>query len=125
MGELGGALGVAIMMNGYFHDVATAMPAASGAALHVMLKKHRGGDGEAAEYFNRVYKGMASFARFSLLWILIGGIPRTLFYRDYEWATAVSNGQSHALIVKHVIAFALVGAGISIWLRLTRRIKAL
>lgn len=125
--EINPVFGIAIMMNNYFHDVATALLAASGIALWVIVRKYDShpnrADRPVAEYFLSLYNSMTRVARFSLYWILIGGVPRTLFYRDFEWVTAVKHGQVPALIVKHVLAFAFVGTGVHLWIRLRRRVK--
>jgi hypothetical protein len=127
--EIHPGLGIAIMMNNYFHDVATALLAASGIALWVIVKRYdahpRQEERPVTEYFLTLYESMTRVARFSLYWILIGGVPRTLFYRDFEWVTAVKHGQVPALIVKHVLAFAFVGTGVHLWLRLKKRVKAI
>jgi hypothetical protein len=116
-------LGVIIMMNNYFHDVATALLLASGIAVWVMFSKYDNNAPEVREYFMKIYRGITRLAQFSLVWILLGGIPRTIFYKDFEWANAVGKNQVPALIVKHVIAFTIVGAGVYVWLKLSKRIK--
>ena len=124
MPEISPVFGVIIMMNNYFHNVATALFAASGVALWVMVKRYEGREGrEVTEYFLVIYKGMTRLARFSLLWIFIGGVPRTLFYRSFEWANAVGHNQVPALIGQHILAFALVGAGVWLWLRFNKKVK--
>jgi hypothetical protein len=117
-------LGVAIMMNNYFHDVATALLAASAVALVALLRLHEraGGGPDAARLFLDMHRTMARLARFSLAWIVLGGIPRTIWYADFEWANAAGRGQVAALAVKHVVAFALVVAGAVLWRRLGRRV---
>jgi hypothetical protein len=118
------AAGVALMMNNYFHDVATALLAASAVALWVMLRRYEAGPRgpDAARYFLEIQRAMAKLARFSLAWIVLGGIPRTIWYAEFEWANAAGRAQVTALVVKHVVAFGLVGAGVSFWLRLRRRV---
>jgi hypothetical protein len=117
-------LGVIIMMNNYFHDVATALLAASGVALWVIIRRYEDGtDRATAEYFLRVYSGMTRLARFSLYWILIGGVPRTIFYKSFEWANAVDHAQVPALIVKHILAFTFVGTGVYLWRKFNRKVK--
>lgn len=113
------------MMNNYFHDVATGLLLASAAALWLIIRRFEGSGGsrEATEYFLRVYKGMTSFARFSLAWILIGGVPRTLFYKQFEWNTAVEHGQVPAIIIKHIMVFALLGLGVYYWRKFNNRVK--
>ena len=125
--EINPILGIAIMMNNYFHDVATALLGASGVALWVIMKRYdehpRQNERDVTEYFLALYKSMTKLARFSLYWILIGGVPRTLFYKDFEWVTAVQHGQVPALIVKHILAFTFVGIGVHLWIRLKHRVK--
>jgi hypothetical protein len=118
------AAAVALMMNNYLHDVATALLAASAFALVVLLRRFeaapRGPD--AARYFLEIAGRMARLARFSLAWIVLGGIPRTIWYADFEWANAAGRSQVPALVVKHVVALAFVVAGAFFWARLRRRI---
>jgi heme/copper-type cytochrome/quinol oxidase subunit 3 len=112
------------MLNNYFHDVATALLLASGITMWIVLKRLEDGNGRAVnEYFLRIYRGITGLAKFALGWILLGGIPRTLFYKDFEWANAAGRAQIPALIVKHILAFIFVGAGAYLWIRLSRKIK--
>lgn len=121
------AAGVALMMNNYFHDVATALLVSSAFALWVMLRRYESGarGPDAARYFLEIHRSMARLARFSLAWIVIGGIPRTIWYGEFEWANAAGRGQVIALVVKHVVAFALVAWGAAFWVRLGRTIAGI
>jgi hypothetical protein len=80
-------------------------------------------DEETLAYFSRVYSGMRRLARFSLVWILLGGIPRTLYFRGFEWTNAVEHGQVPALILKHAMAFFFVALGALLWIRCSARMK--
>ena len=116
MENISPALGVVIMMNNYFHDVATGLLVASGAALYVIMKHYREPESRStSEYFLWIYENMTRIARFSFWWIIIAGVPRTYFYKDFEWANAVDDLQVQAIIVKHVLVFAMVGTGIYMW----------
>jgi hypothetical protein len=118
------AAGVALMMNNYFHDVATALLVASAFALWVMLRRFDASDRGpgAARYFLAIHASMAKLARFSVAWIVLGGIPRTIFYVEFEWANAAGRLQVPALVVKHVLAFGFVAGGVWGWRRLSRRV---
>ncbi len=120
-------LGVVIMMNNYFHDVATALLAASGIVVWIIVKRYFSSEKgqETTEYFLKIYRSTTKLARFSLAWIIIGGIPRTIFYAEFEWANAVGKGQVTALIVKHIFAFAFVGTGAYMWMMINRKVKGL
>jgi hypothetical protein len=124
MDTIGSGLGILIMMNNYFHDVATGLLMASGFAIWAIMRRYREPcSRETTEYFLRVYKSMTALAKFSLYWILLGGIPRTLFYKRFEWNTAVEHGQVAAIIVKHVLVFSFVFTGVYVWHKINRRVK--
>lgn len=118
-------LGVIIMMNNYFHDVATALLMASGFVIWVIVKRYDASAGthDTTEYFLGIYRSATKMARFALAWIIIGGIPRTYFYREFEWANAAGKGQIPALIVKHILAFVFVGMGAYLWIKVNQRVK--
>lgn len=118
--------GIALMMNNYFHDVATALLAASAFALWVLLRRYESGTRSpgAARYFLEIQRAMAKLARFSLAWIVLGGVPRTIWYAEFEWANAAGRGQVAALVVKHVVALILVLFGVAFWRRLKSRVRS-
>lgn len=119
------AASVLLMMNNYFHDVATALLAASAVALVALLRHHdaAGGGPDAARLFLRMHRAMAGLARFSLAWIVLGGIPRTIWYTEFEWANAAGRAQVTALVVKHAVALGLLVGGAVLWRRLARRVR--
>ncbi len=119
------SLGVLIMMNNYFHDVATALLMASGIVIWVIVRRYDSAikTRETTEYFLRIYNSATKLVRFSLIWIILGGIPRTIFYTEFEWANAAGKNQIPALLVKHVLAFTFVGIGAYIWLKINRRVN--
>lgn len=111
-------LGVFIMMNNYFHDVATAMLAASAIAMRLLIMRYPESPRPALQdYFRRVSRAIAIFARVCLGWVLVGGIPRTVYFSGFEWATAVEHGQTAALTVKHVLIICFVLIGTELWRR--------
>lgn len=123
---IGPELGIALMLNNYFHDVATALLASSGAAMWVMLRAwDRAGSPRDAPALAAIFRAMARLARLSLAWIFVGGVPRLWFYQDFEWANAAGRGQVVALGVKHVLMFALVAVGGLSWWRLRARAAGL
>lgn len=122
MMDVGPGFGVFLMMNNYFHDVATALLAATGIILAIMVSKYGTVEDESARmYFARVYAGSVSIARFTLFWILLGGIPRTLYFRTFEWKNALDHQQVPALIIKHLLALVFVALGALLWKKYSRR----
>jgi hypothetical protein len=120
--EISPGLGVAIMMNNYFHDVATALLLASSFCIYALVKTNDQMDNQVATLFYlKAYRQMGRIFRFALYWIVIGGIPRTIFYTRFEWANAAGKGQIPALIVKHVLITVCVVYGIYAWRKLKAR----
>ena len=117
-------IGVVILINNYFHDISTAMLASSGAALWFIINKYEHHENpHTKEYFLEIYDSMSRVAKYSLLWLLIGGVPRTLAYRDFEWSNAVDHKQIPALIVKHILEFTLVASGVYLWIKVNGRVN--
>jgi hypothetical protein len=116
--------GVILMMNNYFHDVATALLLASGIAIWIIYKKFGDSDKpDVREYFLKLYGSMTFLVKFSLAWIILGGIPRTYFYTEFEWSHYAGRSQIPALIVKHILAFLFVAAGAYLWINIRKKVK--
>ena len=116
--------GVILMMNNYFHDVATALLLASGIAIWIIYKKFGDSDKpDVREYFLKLYDSMTFLVKFSFAWIILGGIPRTYFYTEFEWSHYAGKSQIPALIVKHILAFLFVGAGAYLWINIRNKVK--
>jgi len=119
-------LGVAIMMNNYFHDVATAMLIATSFTLHALVRIQATMNSPLATlFFLKTYRRMVKLFRFALWWVILGGVPRTIFYTSFEWANAADKMQVPALMVKHVMIVTLVVWGIIAWRRLKRKVADL
>jgi hypothetical protein len=119
-------LGVAIMMNNYFHDVATALLIASAFALHAVVRIQVSMETpEATVFFLKTYDLMVKLFRFALWWVVLGGVPRTIFYTSFEWANAADKLQVPALMVKHVMIVVAVVWGIIAWRRLKKKVEQL
>jgi len=109
---------VLIILNNYFHDVATAVLLSSAVVLLVIART------AGEEALARAYPALTRFARGALAWIVVGGIPRTIFFTRYEWDPAVVKGIVPALVVKHTLMAAAVVAGSVMWVRIGRRVRA-
>ncbi len=79
-----------IMINNYFHDVATVLFDGKRYCFVDNSKKISDTDNNAViDYFLNIFSSMTRLARFALIWIIVGGVPRTIFYVDFEWSNAV------------------------------------
>lgn len=117
-------LSILVLLNNYLHDLAAAVLISSMILLFVMARgvERQGGE-ELKALFVKVYKKFSLVPLMSLVIIILGGIVRTITYRQYEWAWAAGRGQVTALVVKHIILFTLVGVGIYLWIRLAGKVK--
>ena len=124
--EISPGLGVAIMMNNYFHDMATGLLVGSGFALHAILRiQGTMNTPEATLFFLKTNSHMKKLFKFALWWVVLGGVPRTIFYTSFEWANAADKLQIPALAVKHVMMFAAVVWGIVAWRRMQKKVDKL
>jgi hypothetical protein len=124
--EISPALGVAIMMNNYLHDMATGLMVGSGFALHAIMRIQASmNTPEATLFFLRTNSHMKKLFKFALWWVVLGGVPRTVFYTSFEWANAADKLQVPALAVKHVMMFAAVVWGIYAWRRMQKKVALL
>lgn len=107
-----------IVLNNYLHDVATATLLSSAVIFYVLARQAKNGDAGEKRAFAHAYKSLTRFAVGALVWIILGGIPRTIFFTKYEFIPAQINGIVPDLIMKHVILVAMVVAGVVMWVRM-------
>jgi len=124
--QISPGLGVVIMMNNYFHDMATGLLVGSGFALHAILRIQAAMKApQATLFFLKTNRQMVKLFKFALWWVILGGIPRTIFYTSFEWANAADKLQVPALAVKHVMMFTAVVWGIYAWRRMQKKVALL
>ena len=124
--QISPGLGVAIMMNNYLHDMATGLLVGSGFALHAIMRIQASMDTpEATFFFLKTNRQMKKLFKFALWWVVLGGVPRTIFYTSFEWANAADKLQVPALAVKHVMMFTAVVWGIYAWRRMQAKVVKL
>lgn len=117
---------ILLMTINYSHDIATALLAASGAAMWLLSKYYPANASPVAEqYFISVYGSITRIAKDSLYYILLAGVPRVIFYMRYEWSDLAGDLQILAVVIKHIVMFLLVGTGVYFWLKLGRRVQDL
>ena len=107
---------VLVMLNNYFHDLAVAFLFASTLLAHVVLRYWPGRPSRD------VAKVLTRIAWVSLAWVLLGGIVRVIFYKEYEWLPKAGTAQVPALMAKHVVLVVLTVWGLLGVVRLNRRL---
>ncbi|PKQ29214.1 MAG: hypothetical protein CVT60_06550 [Actinobacteria bacterium HGW-Actinobacteria-10] len=117
------ALDILIIMNNYFHDVATATLLAAAVIMWALERQARAGTPGSLGALARAYPLLTRFARWSLAWIVLGGIPRVIFFNTHDLG-AVRGDLIPAIAVKHVVEVVAVVAGVLLWRRVRARIDA-
>ena len=115
---------ILIIINNYFHDVATAVLLSSAVILYVLGRQAERGGVAEHRVLARAYSTLTSFAWGAIAWIVVGGVPRTIFFTRYEWDPAVVRGLVPALIVKHTLMVVAVVIGAFMWRRVARVARA-
>ncbi|MDP2232735.1 MAG: hypothetical protein Q8K89_03795 [Actinomycetota bacterium] len=109
-----------IVFNNYFHDLATGVFFGCAVTMWALARSLRA-DPSRAEALAPAYAALTRALWIAVAWILIGGIPRTIYFPAYEFIPALGKGIVPALVVKHVFMFAAVGTGIAAWLAARRQ----
>jgi hypothetical protein len=114
-----------LLMNNYFHDVATAMLLACCVVLWVLLRR-LGNERDAAlrGYVRSLYRGISGMFWFSVAWVLVSGVIRFATLASFEWVNAGRGGFTAGLLAKYAVAACMIIAGIVLWSRLTREMTA-
>lgn len=118
--------GILLMLNNYVHDVATGLLLISALWLAWSARELGEAPGpELVSYFRRTYRRCVRFAVGSIAVIVITGVIRALNFMSFEYRPALGSGLVQVLVLKHVLIFAMLGAGVYAWLGVRRRMEAM
>lgn len=125
--EITPLLKVLVIMNNYFHDVATAMLLSSALIMWLLGRKAEQDGPEAARWFATAYGVLSKIAIWSIVWIVVGGVPRTVFFQQVEWNLADPSNKYlfTALMVKHAFMWVFVITGGLLWARMRKVAKGI
>lgn len=115
-------MAMVIVFNNYFHDLATGVFVASAVVMWALARWARDNRGATAA-IDEVYHALTLTLWVSFVWIILGGVPRTIFFPRYEFIPALGKGIVPALIIKHIFLFSAVGMGIAAWVSARRIMK--
>lgn len=117
-------IGILVMMNNYFHDLAAGIVFVCGVMMFVMVKRAISmGSREAKELVLGVYPTLVHIIGGAIIFMLFAGVIRTFTYKDFEWANAVGVGQVYAIMVKHVVLGGIFFYGVALWISSHKKIK--
>ena len=116
---------VFLLMNNYFHDVATAMLLACCIVLWT-IRKNLGEERDDAlmRYAAALYRGITAIFWFSVLWIIVSGIVRIATVQSFEWPNFAQKRHEAGLIAKYCIAVVMMALGMRWWFALSRAIRS-
>lgn len=118
------ALSVPLMINNYFHDVATAMLMASGVTMWAIMRRLRNtGNPAVLSLLLSLYRSISKIVVFSLIWISAGAVPRILTFSTFEFADALADNRLPQLMTRHIVSFLMTLGGAYLWISLIRKIK--
>jgi hypothetical protein len=115
---------IVIIINNYFHDLATALLLTSAVILWVLGRRAEQGGTAERTALARAYPTLKRFAWGAFAWIIVGGVPRTIFFTRYEWDPTVIKGIVPALMVKHVFMVTAIVIGAIMWNRMAKLARA-
>lgn len=117
---------VLVMFNNYFHDLATGCLFGAGVAMWALGRwADRAGD-DRMSLLRAVFPSLSRFALGALVWVLIGGIPRAIYFTTVEMNPEIAPADARfivpALAVKHVVLFLAVASGLWMWWATRKRL---
>lgn len=110
-----------IVFNNYFHDLATGVFVGCAVTLWAISRSMRV-DPDRRIALEPAYAALTRALWISVAWIILGGVPRTIFFPEYEFIPALGKAIVPALILKHVVMFSAVGLGIAAWVSARREL---
>ncbi len=117
-------MAIFIMLNNFFHDFAVALLFACLLVMTFVYKAALRDDFPAnREFAFRLFRWLNRAIIGSWVFIIAGGIIRTLAYKDYEWMEAAGRGQIAALVVKHLLLVSFIVGGTLLQLKVRRIFK--
>lgn len=120
MADLHPAVTVAVIMNNYFHDVATAFLFSSSLIMYGLVRRAERRGPASLEGLRAARPLLTKLAIGALTWIVLGGIPRTIFFTRVEYDPDRVPGLVFALGVKHALMFTAVAVGVFLWVKADR-----
>jgi hypothetical protein len=112
---------ILVMLNNYLHDLAVGILFANVLLTLILMRCLREYGIAASDLSGKFIQLSSRITWGALAFIILGGIVRTLTYKDFEWAEAAGKGQVAALILKHIILVGCTVVGIVFQIRLSRR----
>lgn len=108
------------MISNYFHDLATALLASNIAVVYI-LGKFLDKNENKIKLMSGVFSKLSYITYGALAYIILAGIPRAIFFTEFEWNPAVGKGQISALVVKHIFLISVTIFGLIMHRKYTKK----
>ena len=111
-----------IILNNFFHDLASAMWFCGTLTLLALLragKQDRRPD--VVDFSRQLCRKVSQVTNVSLALVVLGGVVRAINYQEYEWLPALGRDQVVLLVVKHILLTGIVVGGIYLQVRMKRQ----
>jgi putative copper export protein len=113
-----------IILNNFFHDLASAMWFCGTLTLLALLRAgNKNGHPEVVDFSCRLFRRVSKITNISLAIVVLGGVVRAINYQKYEWLPALGRDQVVLLVVKHILLTGIVFGGIYIQVRMARQFR--
>ena len=110
----------------YSHDIATAFVVVSGLTIRTLSKRYpSSGDADVERYYIRLYTSITAVMRVALVWVLVTGLPRIMYYKDYESPELAGDLQGMAVVAIYAVIIGLFCSGLAAWYQLAKKIKVM
>jgi hypothetical protein len=120
----GSVTAVLVMLNNYFHDLSVALLTCALAAVAAVWRTPSLRGPGARPLVDALDRAALRVAIASLAGVVVFGAVRAWAFMDYEWLPAAGRNIVPALVVKHVVLTALLGAAVTAAWRARRRARA-
>lgn len=98
---------------------------AVGVIMYLLARKFKqsGMEESSGAVISSLFSSLTKVGKFSLFLVFLLGVPRLIFFKEFEWSEATIKGMTFALLFKHALFFAAVVVGLSFWLKVKRELK--
>jgi len=113
-----------IILNNFFHDLASAMWFCGTLTLLALLRAGRQDRRpDVVDFSRQLLRKVSKVTNISLALVVLGGVVRAINYQKYEWLPALGRDQVVLLVVKHIMLTGIVVGGLYLQVRMARQFR--
>ena len=113
-----------IILNNFFHDLASAMWFCGTLTLLALLRAGKQDQRpDVVDFSRQLFHKVSKVTNLSLALVVLGGVVRAINYQEYEWLPALGRDQVVLLVVKHIMLTGIVVGGLYLQVRMARQFR--